>query len=138
MDIDKDGKEKIRKLAIKRDLKFVILYGSRAKNIQNIDSDIDIAVLGNKEIIFDDIIELNNEFSDIFQVKEIDVKSLHNVGPLFRYQVMSSSILLYGSMHDYNSFRAYAFRDYCDSKSLFDLKLKIINLRIKDLKKINA
>lgn len=136
MDIDEDCKKKIKELAIKRDLKFVILYGSQVKRIKNINSDIDIAVLGNKEIGFDDIIELNNDFSDIFKVKEIDVKSLHNVDPFFRYQVLSNGILLYGSRRDFNSFRAYAFRDYCDSKSLLDLKLIIINKRIEDLKAI--
>lgn len=136
MDFDKERKEKVAKVAVRRNLMFVMLYGSQVQKIKHINSDVDIAVLGNKEVTFNDIVELNNDFSDILRVKEIDVKSLHNVDPFFRYQVLKNGILLYGCQRDFNSFRAYAFRDYCDSKSLLKLKLKIINKRIKDLKAI--
>lgn len=137
MNIDKECKNKIAEMSVKHDLKLVVLYGSQAKNCANINSDVDIAVMGNKEVAFNVIIELNNDFSDIFKVKEVDVKSLHGVDAFFRYEVMSNSVLLFGNEDDYDGFRAYAFRDYCDSRSLLVLKLKIINKRIADLKTIS-
>lgn len=71
-----------------------------------------------------------NDFAQIFEVNEIDVKSLHNTGPLFRYQVMQNSVLLYGRNYDYLTFKSYAFRDYHDSKDLFRLKEVLIRKRM--------
>ncbi len=126
----KNLKPEIEKLAKEYNLSLVLLYGSQAKGNMRTDSDIDLAVLGTKPISTDDLIALNNDFAQIFKVKEIDVKSLHNTGPLFRYQVMQNSVLLYGRSYDYFSFKAYAFRSYHDSKDLFRLKEVLIRKRM--------
>lgn len=126
----KNLKPEIEKLAKKHNLSLVLLYGSQAKGEIHKDSDIDIAVLGIKPISTDDLIALNNEFAQIFEAYEIDVKSLHNTGPLFRYQVMQNSVLLYGRNYDYLTFKSYAFRDYHDSKDLFRLKEVLIRKRM--------
>ena len=123
-------KPEIEKLAKEHNLLLVLLYGSQAKGKVSKDSDIDIAVLGAKPISTDDLIALSNEFAQIFDVYEIDVKSLHNTDTLFRYQVMSKSVLLYGRSYDYHSFKAYAFRSYHDSKDLFRLKEVLIRKRM--------
>ena len=123
-------KPEIEKLAKEYNLSLVLLYGSQAKGNMRTDSDIDLAVLGVKPISTDDLIALSNEFTQIFEVNEIDVKSLHNIGPLFRYQVMQNSALLYGRNYDYLTFKSYAFRDYHDSKDLFRLKEVLIRKRM--------
>jgi predicted nucleotidyltransferase len=123
-------KPEIEKLAKEHNLSLVLLYGSQAKGNVRTESDIDLAVLGVKPISTDDIIALSNEFAQIFEVNEIDVKSLHNTGPLFRYQVMQNSVLLYGRNYDYLTFKSYAFRDYHDSKDLFRLKEVLIRKRM--------
>ncbi len=117
-------------VAKKHGLSLVLLYGSQVKGDIHKESDIDIAVLGVKPISTDDLIALSNEFAQIFEVYEIDVKSLHNTGALFRYQVMSNSLLLYGRSYDYHSFKAYAFRSYHDSRDLLRLKEVLIKKRI--------
>lgn len=123
-------KPKIGELAKKHNLSLVLLYGSQASGKISKDSDIDIAVLGIRPISTEGLIGLHNEFAQIFEVKEIDVKSLHNTDALFRYQVMHNAILLYGRSYDYNTFKAYAFRDYHDSKDLFRLKEILTKKRI--------
>lgn len=130
MDIFGNIKPAIKKLAEKHNLSLVILYGSQVKGDIHKESDIDIAVLGIKPISTDDLIALSNEFAEIFDVYEIDVKSLHNTDALFRYQVMSNSELLYGSSFNYNSFKAYAFRSYHDSTDLFRLKELLVRKRL--------
>jgi predicted nucleotidyltransferase len=124
-------KPEIEKLAKEHNLSLVLLYASQAKGYMRTDSDIDLAVLGVKPISTDDLIALNNEFAQIFKVYEIDVKSLHKTDPLFRYQVMQNSVLLYGRNYDYLTFKSYAFRDYHDSKDLFRLKETLIKKRIR-------
>lgn len=132
-------KLKTEPIAKKYNLKLAILYGSYAKNFAKETSDIDIAVLGNKKISFEEEIELNGEFMSVafeLGIKDVDVKILHNTFPLFRYQVMKDGILLYGNNYDFNSFKAYAFRDYHDSQDLFRLKDLIISRRMISLKEI--
>ena len=129
----KNLKPKIDNLAKKYNLSLVILYGSHARGQVHKESDIDIAVLGARPIPFEKLIDLNNEFAEIFKVKEIDVKSLHNTNFLFRYQVMYKGILLYGKSYNYNSFKSYAFRDYYDSQDLLRLKEVFIKKRLQNL-----
>lgn len=123
----------IAKIAEKYDLKLVVLYGSQATGKANENSDIDIAILGNRRIDFDRHIELINEFTGLFHTDEVDVKLLHSTNPLFRYQVMRDGILLFGKKHDFISFRAYAFRDYMDSRDLLRLKQIMIQSRVNRL-----
>ena len=122
-------KPKIGRLARINNLRFIILYGSQAAGTDRKCSDIDIAVWGEEAISFDKLIDLINEFTDIFQVNNIDVKSLHNIDPLFRYEVTRGGILLFGDERDYVSFKSYAFRDYIDSGDLFRLKRAFIKKR---------
>ncbi len=140
MEIDIDKlKEKTKDIAEKHNLRLVILYGSYAKGFVKQDSDIDIAFLGKKKFSFNEEISVNMDFMDIcgeFGIKEVDTKSLHNTNPLFRHQVMKDGVLIYGSSYDFNSFRAYAFRSYCDSGDLLKLKDIIINKRMANLKAI--
>ena len=127
-------KPKIAGIAEKKKLSLVILYGSQASGKARSDSDIDIAALGNRPLRFEDITDLINDFSEAFNSNEIDVKSLHFADPLFRFQVMRDGILLFGDRKKFISFKAYAFRDYCDSKDLFVLRDLLIKKRMRNFK----
>ncbi len=122
MKITKKQQEKINKIGKKYNLKLAVIYGSFAKGKNRQTSDLDIAVLGERELDFKTILELYSEFSDVFRGKEIDIKSLHRVDPFFRYQVMRDSILIYGEPLEYHNFKAYAFRAYMDSRDLLRLE----------------
>lgn len=126
-------KEAGREIGERHDLKFAVLYGSAANGRAKEGSDIDIAVYGRSVLEFVEIVEIINEFMDALQVNEIDVKSLHHTDPLFRWQVMEGGILLFGDKFDFGKFRTYAFRDYIESKSLFDLKEKMVKKQLKNL-----
>ena len=133
IDIDKI-KPEVAKVAQKYNLALVILYGSQATGKARDGSDVDIAVLGKRKILSNVLINLDDEFARIFRARELDVKSLHNTNPFFRYQVMRDGVLLYGKNYDYNSYKAYAFRDYHDSKDLLKLKRIIVERRLQALK----
>ena len=133
IDIEKI-KPEVAKVAQKHNLALVILYGSQATGKAREGSDIDVAILGKRKIPFNLLLNLNDEFAHIFKTRELDVKSLHSTNPFFRYQVMRDGILLYGKSYDYNSYKAYAFRDYHDSKDLLKLKRIIVERRLQALK----
>ena len=128
-------KSKIAEFAKKHQIKFIVLFGSRAKKISKKESDFDIAVAFNSGCsIFDNTnlySELLENFSKIFNVKEdkIDLTDLNRANILLRYDVASGGKFLYGNEDDYAQFRAFAFREYIDAKSLSKLEDYLINKR---------
>jgi len=130
MEISNLQKLKIAKIAKKFHLKLIVVFGSFASGKNRVDSDLDIAILGIKEISFSEQINLINEFSRVFN-KNIDLSILNNVNPLLLFEVSKNSILLYGSREDFLKFKLYAFKVYNDYTPYFEmeknLNKKIIN-----------
>jgi predicted nucleotidyltransferase len=133
MELIKEQKKKIDAIGRKYDLKLVLFFGSRAKGKQRKGSDLDIAVLGNEKIDFRKLLQLNSEFQKVFDIT-VDVRSLHDATPLFRYQVTKNSQLFYGSSRAYFDYRLFAYLDYIDNKPMFDLTRKMIAKRQKYLR----
>lgn len=140
--LTKKQKEKINQIGEKYNLKFILLYGSFARGENRPGSDLDIAVLGKKPINLDTLLDIYYEMHFIFGngqlYGELDLNSLHNVNPIYRFYVMRDSILFFGKTVDYYSFKAYAFRDYQDSQSLLKLMDTLIYKRQKYLLKSYA
>lgn len=110
------------------DLRFIILHGSYAKGNPHQGSDLDIAIVGRRRIAFDEVLKIHGELSDVFgdnRERELDLKILHGVDPLFRYFVVRDGILLFGNSTEYNEFKAYAFREFVDSAGLRRLELVV-------------
>lgn len=129
--------KQINQIGKNYNLKLVVIHGSYAKDRAHSGSDLDIAVLGKIKLDFDDIIKLITEFGDVFddsREREMDLKSLHNADPLFCWQVMKDSILIYGQSIDYQEFKAFAFRQYMDHKPLFKLESRLVNKALNYLK----
>ena len=123
-------KEASQGIGERHGLRLVVLYGSVAKGKAKEGSDVDLAVLGQSVLEFKEIIEIIDEFTAALQINEIYVNSLHRADPLFRQQVMGAGVLLYGDELDFIKFKTFAFRDYVESKSLFDLKEKMVKKRL--------
>lgn len=122
-------KQKIIKIGKRYNLKLIILHGSYATDKARPESDLDIGVLGKKLLDFKTVSSIYYDLSEIFgdnKGRELDLKSLHKIDPLFCYQVAKYSQLLYGNTIDYNEFRAYAFQQYHDSVDLFELEKKLV------------
>lgn len=136
--LTKKQKEKINQIGKKYNLKLILLYGSFARGENHPGSDLDIAVLGKESINLDTLLNIYYEMCLIFgndPLGELDLSSLHDVNPLFRFYVMRDSMLLFGKTVDYYSFKAYAFRDYQESRSLLKLMNTLIYKRQKYLLK---
>lgn len=128
--------KQINEIGKEYNLKLVVVHGSYAKGQVHPCSDLDIAVLGKKKISFNTLMKLHFAFANVFgdnRERELDVKSLHNKDPLFRYYVMRDGLLIYGDITDYNEFRAYAIRDYIESLPFFILEQKLVEARHKQL-----
>lgn len=130
MKITKDQKLKIAKIALKYQLKLVIIFGSFAIGKQRLGSDLDIAVLGLEDVGFNDQINLISELILIFN-KDVDLSVLNRANPLLLFEASKNPILLYGDREEFFKFRLYAFNAYHDYAPFFamenNLNKKIIN-----------
>jgi len=134
--LDENMKEELEKIRLQNNLRFIILHGSYAKGKVHGESDFDLAVVGNQPISFREIMDIQRTLDELFQsagIYNLDLKSLDRVDPLFRFLVVRDSILLAGDPHDYNEFKAYAFRDYLDSVDLRRLERRMIQSKQKML-----
>lgn len=135
----KYNKKQLERVAKKYKLKFVILHGSHATGLPHKGSDLDIAVLGKNEITFGDQIKLHGEFSDIFgdtPQRELDLKTLHKIDSLFRYEVVRDGVLIFGDSTDYEDFKAFAYRAYEDERPLRELEAVLSKKYQRHLNKI--
>jgi len=129
MQLTQEQQQKIEEVGRKYRLKFILLHGSYATDKIRRGSDLDIALLGEKPIEFEELSAIYSDLAEVFgdnPQRELDIKSLHKADPLFCYQVAKDSQLLYGDITDFNEFRAYAFSNYFDSKDLFHLEKILI------------
>lgn len=129
-------KGKVEELRQEYNLRFIILHGSYAKGKERSDSDCDIAVVGNHLLGWKDVTAIESRLTELLgagKISNLDVKSLDRVDPLFRYFVVRDSVLLAGDPHEYNEFKAYAFRDYVDSLDLRILERRMIQSKQKML-----
>ncbi len=121
-------KPELEKLAEKHKIKFIVLFGSRAKGNPREDSDFDIAVFMDNFYDMEKYSDALSGLARIFGVFEdkIDLTDLKNANPLLRYEITRQGKLLFGNDLDYLQLKAFAFRDYIASMSLLDLEYVII------------
>jgi len=131
MKISNVTSQNINKIARDFGLDLVVLHGSKATNVSvSPDSDVDIAVCRkSKPLSFKEQISLIIKFQELFK-DEVDVKEL-NYQPLFFYEVMKQGKLLYGDQRMFDELYLHAYKQFVDSKSLFDLTRDMQNNRQK-------
>ncbi|MBW2219109.1 MAG: nucleotidyltransferase domain-containing protein [Deltaproteobacteria bacterium] len=137
MELTEIQKGKINSIGKKHDLRFIIIYGSYARGEEKKRSDLDLAVYGQEKITPEKLSEIFRDLSSVFgdnRDRALDIKSLHNTNPFFRFQVAKDGQLIYGSPDDYDEYHLYSYRNYNDSRSLLRLRDIMIDKRQKHLK----
>ena len=139
MILNKNQQSKINNIGQKHNLQFIIMYGSYGRKEEKQGSDLDIAIYGKNKI--NNIIDIIGDLSKIFgdnKERELDVKSLHNVNPFFRYEVIRDGQLIYGNQSDFDEYCVYAYKGYHESKSLIRLQDNLIKKRQNYLNKLTS
>jgi predicted nucleotidyltransferase len=128
MDLTDKQKYNIEEIGKKFNLKLLLIYGSYARGTNGKMSDLDVAYMPNKKADFETQLEIYSELAGVFGdiERELDAVCLQEKDSLFIYQVSKNSQLIYGNLTDYNEFRAFAFRNYMDSKDLRELEEKLV------------
>ncbi len=118
-----ENSRKIKKIVEKYDLELVLLFGSQASGKTHFASDIDIAILGQKMIIFEDEMKIRYEFTKVLKTDGVDIVDIRRAGPLLMYQIFSKphKILFCTDLQIYFRYKIYAERKFVEAKPIFDL-----------------
>lgn len=120
---NKENSQKIKEIAEKYDLDLVLLFGSQSGGKTHFASDIDIAILAKKLILFDEELKIQYEFMKVFKTDNVDAVDIRKAGPLLMHQIFSKphEILFCGDLQIYFRYKIYAERKYVEAKPIFDL-----------------
>ena len=140
MEINQNQQEQLSLFAQKNGIKFVVLFGSQAKENAREDSDFDIAVLTTPEK--DIKANMDNYNNILFGLSEIlkipdyktDLTNLNRANILLGHEVVFGGKLIYGNENEYEEFKAFVFREYIDAKPLFDLEDFLVRKKLNLLK----
>lgn len=135
--------EKLNKFCQENGIKFVVLFGSRAKEMRGEkafireDSDFDVAVLTTPEKnIRSSMDNYNNALFGLSKILnmpdyKMDLTNLNGADPFLKYQIFSNDVLIYGDEKQYNSFKLFSIREYLDIKDLLSLQKNMVLKRQK-------
>ena len=134
MEVQAKQKQMAEKLVKKHGLKFAVVFGSRANGKARQDSDLDIGVLDEKEETYRRFGCLFSDFSKIFQGYNVDLRMIKGSEPVFLYNVLIKGKFLCGDETAFHNLQFFAYKNFIDSKPLFELKMKILEKQQKLLK----
>lgn len=121
--------EKIKRIVLEKvDCEAIILFGSYARNTQNAESDIDIAIKTKEVITKKDIFYIVQELEEEFK-KDIDLIDINSIGDGFRYEILMNGIILY--CEDKLKFELYKL-DMCKEYLELNESRKLITENIKN------
>jgi len=117
-------KKEIAKIAKKNGLELVMLFGSFATGENREDSDLDIAVLGEKDVDFKKTLNIIQSLSVVFK-KEVDLSVMNRANPLLLHQIEQNAVLLFGKDEKFVEFKLRAFRRYHDYAPYFEMEIQL-------------
>jgi len=127
MEILDKQKQKIQEVAKRYGLKLILLFGSQVTGKIHKESDFDIAYLPEKNLSYDDKIDINFQFTLIFPQERyrVDTVNIKKVKPLLLYGIFRKCQVLY-AQDDliFPTYRVYAFRKYMEIKPFLEKQFK--------------
>ena len=121
--MEKEELDQVKKIGQKYDLDFILLYGSQAKGKSvTKESDFELAIYRRDDIVPEDYFGIYLELNKVFAGQNLDLKTLAGTDTLLRFQIIKDGIPLYIKDQTlYHEFYAFAYKDFHDSQSLFNL-----------------
>ncbi|MFH0948262.1 MAG: nucleotidyltransferase domain-containing protein [Elusimicrobiota bacterium] len=127
MNLSKNQKNKLIKIAKKYGLKLIVAFGSAVSGKIHSDSDVDIAVLPKKDIRTHSFFSLISDLNAVFPEQEVDLSLINRANPLLLHKICFNPFLLYGKISDLNNLRIYSFKNYIDYQPFFKIEENYVN-----------
>lgn len=111
------------------DIKLIYIFGSYAKGKNDKNSDLDIAVLLEKDYNISDKLSLIGDFIDIFKREDIDLVILNDVNSVLEHQVIKYGKLVYMENEDIKvNYEVRVLKEYMDMEPFRRTQMEYIKL----------
>lgn len=121
----KEKLEEVRKYLIEKiECEAIVIFGSYARNTQNSESDIDIAIKSTKKIQPKELFEIKENLENIVK-KDVDLIDLDNTQDGIRYEILINGIIIYTK--DEMQFELYKLDMYREYLELNESRKMIID-----------
>lgn len=112
-------KPKIKSLAEKYGLDFVVLFGSQARGTTHSKSDVDVGYSVSRELTLDERFSMNSDLCELFGREDVESVNLKRTSPLLMKIIAQEAVLLHESVCGaFSLFRLYAERVYRETERL--------------------
>ncbi len=128
-----EEREKLTLVADRHGIRLILLFGSALTAKRHADSDLDIAVLFQKErgLTGAEYSELVHALQEIFPDQIVDLGILNHADPLFLKKVTENCRLLYGAPEKLMELKIYAFKRYQDHRRFFEMERRYVERFLK-------
>ena len=123
--------EQLEALRTKYKLQLILLHGSQVSGKLHPKSDVDIAVVREKNNTKLDLLGLISDLGELFASDRIDLADITHADPLFLYAVTSQSKLLAGDRIDYQALQLKAFKQYQDYQPYLQQEAQFVKEKLK-------
>jgi predicted nucleotidyltransferase len=133
MEITEKQTQKIDELAKKYHLKLVLLFGSRVDGKIHKESDYDVAYLPEKNLSFDEEIDINFQFTLIFRHERdrVDTVDIRKAPPLLLAMIFKKCQVLFQKDNlIFPTYRVYAFKKYLEARPALEERFKKLKDKI--------
>lgn len=132
MEISDKQNIRIKELAQKHHLRLVLLFGSRVTGKIHKESDFDVAYLSEKKLSYDDEVDINFQFTNIFRHDRVDTVDIKRASPLLMFGIFRQCQVLFEIDNlVFPTYRVYAFKKYIEAKPYYEEKFDKLRNKIK-------
>jgi predicted nucleotidyltransferase len=133
-------REELERSCERLGVRLLVLFGSQSPGglPPGPGSDVDLALSFGRDASRVPVLDLHEQLAPAFPGGQLDIVLLHDVDPLFRWEILERATLLYGDVDEFLEYRAFAYRDFMDSadlraleRTLSDRKMKRIRERLR-------
>lgn len=119
-------------------IRMLVLFGSRVTGSPPPDShsDLDIAISLAAPRQRMGLWEYHEPLGRLFPGESLDLSFLDGADPLFRWEIMRRSVLLWGDPDAYCEMRAFAYRDFTESADLFALERTLAERKLAHVRRL--
>jgi len=122
----------LKKIALKYNLKLLMLFGSQAKNTATKDSDVDLAFYAVHKVDEQALLEELMSALNRGDIDLINLFSTHN--HIIRYQILSTGNVIFEQSKGLaNNMKWQSYFDYCDFKKYYDLRGRLLDKKIAEM-----
>lgn len=127
------SKEVLKPIVQKFGIRLIVLFGSVVHGTANAESDIDLGVLTNRPLTFNQRLKLWGALSSLFDV-EVDLVVLNHANPVLAFEVASNGNLLFEAKpNTWDNWKSFGFRQYWDTEKFRVDLSKFITRRAEEM-----